>query len=99
MNIDAYRINPVGIRLTTGAASANTQLPRTSDGRTAKVVRIVVEGTGHASIALGVSGVVASNTSILVNSDPLYLITDAATHIGHIQGTAAAVINVTAIEL
>lgn len=97
---NVFPINSAGLRITTGAASANTALPITSSGAVARYIRILPEtGTGY--IKLGVNGVTATTSNILVSANvPLVLPTGGLTHIGYIQSAfGAASINVVAIDI
>ena len=97
---DAITIIVDGSTVTSGAASARIAIPVNAAGITANVIRVIcpVEAA-YAYIRVGNSTVVATTNSLCVNAEQeLILDVCGCTHIAHIQGSAAAIVNVSPVE-
>ncbi|WP_442498790.1 hypothetical protein [Methylobacter sp. sgz302048] len=97
---EAIKITATGITVTTGAASAATAIPNTASGKTARIVRVICPvPSAYAYIKPGTSTTTATADCIAVTAnEQLILDVNGCTHIAHIQGSAAAKINIVPIE-
>lgn len=96
-------INANSLIAATGAASANSAIPVDASGNRPNFIRVAARNECY--IALGTSGVAASNAtgatgSILVQpADSLIIqVPKGATHIAYIQGSAAGQICVSPLD-
>jgi len=102
MNFDrvAYKVQKA-VTVATGPASAVVAIPTTAAGTAAKVVRVTCAfANEYCYIMPGQAGTtvaVASGLGIGGASD-MYLDVSGCTHIAHIQGSAAANLNIAVVE-
>ncbi len=95
--IIALDVNLTGVNVVTSGTSAVSPLAVNSAGNPAKYVR--VSATVAAHVRLGLSGVTAVSTDLLLMpGESVVLCTAGCTHIAAIQDTAAGVVNVSPIE-
>ena len=97
-NRDSMAIVATGINLTTGAASVNAALPNASSGEKPRYIRITT--TANAHIRLGIAGVAAVATDVMVIPGCALVldVPTGITHIAAIQDTAAGTVNVAPLE-
>lgn len=102
---DSIKVVVTGANITTGAASARIAVPKRSDGKNPKFVRVAVNTAG-AHVLFGGSAVVALATDTLVMPSDMAIfdvsgISDAADgklYIAAIQDAAAGLVNVVPME-
>lgn len=99
MREEAIKITNDGNTVTSGATSARITIPVNEANQAARIIRVIcpVSAT-YAYVMAGNSTVVATTNSICVNDTELVLDVAGCTHIAHIQGSAAAVINIVPVE-
>lgn len=87
-----------GVNLATGAASVSSALPITSAGTVPNKVRVSVTSAAH--VRLGVNGVTALATDLLVqpNDAVVLKVPRGLTQIAVIQDAAAGTVNVAPLE-
>ncbi|MGJ0430872.1 hypothetical protein [Methylobacter sp.] len=97
---EAIKITAIGITVTTGATSVVQAIPTNAAGQTARVVRVICPvPSAYAYILPGPSTATATANCIAVTAnEQLILDVTGCTHIAHIQGSAAAKINIIPIE-
>lgn len=96
---EALSITAPGLRLTSGATTANTAIPLTSGNTLPRYIRLLAETSGSVNVRLGGAGVVATTSDVLVNAnEPLVLATNGSTYIAYIQNSAGGIVNVMPIE-
>ncbi|KPF66117.1 hypothetical protein IP84_17030 [beta proteobacterium AAP99] len=96
--MSAFHITTDGVSVVTGAASASVAIPSTSAGTPPKFVRVAASAECYVRPGIG-AGTTATSNSILVQpADSVVLAVFGLTHIGYIQGQAAARLNIVPIE-
>jgi len=97
-NIEFMTVTVTGSNITTGAASVNAALPVASSGEIPRFIRFAV--TANARIRLGIAGVTAIATDMLVSSGDYVVLTipRGYTHWAAIQDTAAGSACATPLE-
>ena len=94
---NAITIQAVGITVTTGLASVAVAIPVNANGTRPYYVRIAA--TTESYVQIGLTAVAATANSMLVQpADSVILAVGGATHIAHIQGTAAGRVNIVPLE-
>ena len=94
---DAITVVATGFSAVTGAASARSAIPTTSNGLIPNYIR--VSGRNECYVRVGSVTVVATaNDALIQPADSLILKTAGQTHIAYIQGTAAGLVNVVPLE-
>ena len=97
--METLHIGVTGVSVTTGAAG-QTAVPNAANG--AKALRVMVSAIGAAGVYAHVRPTVAANGAVtdlpVFVGSPVILHIGGASHIGHIQGTAGAVIIITPLE-
>lgn len=95
---DAYRPGPTGITVTSGAGSASTSVPLSSDGvKRARFVRLQVTGNLYVKFGKGATTATANDMLLSPNFDVVVACAQYDT-IAYIQETAAAKLNITPLE-
>lgn len=94
----AVTIVATGVSAATGAASASSTIPNNSSGNIPNYIRVAARNECY--VKLGIAGVTATSNDILVQpADSVILqVPKGVTTIAYIQGTAAGVVNITALE-
>ena len=96
---DALTIVATGNLVTSGVASARIAIPVNAAGQAANVVRIICPvAATYAYVRPGNSTVTATTSNIAVNTTELLLEVGGCTHIAYIEGSTAAVINISPVE-
>jgi hypothetical protein len=97
---NSLKIVKDGLSLTTGATSARIALPTNAAGQVATIVRVSCPNSAHYAFVLpGNSTVNATTASVAIgNVSEVVLDVTGCTHIAHIQGSAAAIVNVSPVE-
>lgn len=97
MKHSASTVATVGKTTTSsGTASAAATLPTTSGGLAPNVVEVVATTAGH--VKFGGNAVAATVNDAMVTSTPRRFYVGGLTHFSVIERTAAAVINIVAVE-
>ena len=98
---NALKITKDGMSVTTSGTSARQAIPNNSAGDRAKVVRVSCpNSSAYAFVMAGDVTVVATVASVSIgNFSDVLLDVTGCTHIAYIQGSTAAVINISPLEV
>lgn len=97
---NSLKIVKDGLSLTSGATSTTVALPTNNAGKAATIIRVSCPNSSHYAFVLpGNSTVVATAASVAIgNFSEVILDTTGCTHIAYLQGSAAAIVNISPVE-
>lgn len=98
MRFHAISVAGNTVKVTSGAASANTPMPTTADGTNPRYVRIATDGNVYVRPVQTAAGTASASDILVTPNDALILAVRGFGYLAYIQSAAAANVSITPIE-
>ena len=96
--LTALQVGATGLGITTGATSANGNIPNDSSGTKPKYVRIAATAAAYVRIGNGAQTAIAGDMLVQPGDSVIVRVPAGTPNVGAIQVTAAGIVNVTPLE-